>query len=635
MADALRQLTDGLTAWSQIPGLGGHNAPFLAMAWAISLGLLAACIGRKYGGIPFALGQIGQFLLILIAFMDANHNPVDHVGRGLQQGPFEAGLALMVSFFSLAGGAYWLASRADHVRAADRSAHRSASFGLYSLMNAGGLLCAFADNPTTIWAGLILCQLAMLALAAFGSTFHPSVASRSLDRLLFVAPALALIGLACVMTPLRADTEHVAGLIGLAVAIIGTLTILSVGAGAVSIPDFDDILADRAGLAPNLAHVSALVVLLRWLAELSGSAQALSETILLAIGLIGLMSAIIAGFGAIWEQNARRLIARTLSVQTGLIVFCAAMAAFPGIERAAMLAALLGFIHLCAVSLILGPVLARLSQDSDLRHLSRLRGLGHSTHWISASLIIACISLLGAPFTFGFIARWHLIDASLQASLLLPALGVGLISAFLLIALGRIFEATLLSPHNAGSNDLLRSGDNSLESIGAAPKAPAFTAKFIRIIVPVQAALWLLVLGISPQSILPYVEKAAYLFAGTLSSRENDHSLRASLSEPSDPPGAETPGSGNDPTSLSSSPRSRDNQGADEGGDAPISDTPRDDSNASASGLGDPFAPSSQPVDQPDLVGSARPVSPEAPAQSSPPDSQTNPKATQRPRGAH
>lgn len=618
MADA-RQIVTGLTSWTEHIGLSGQNAPLLAIAWVIALGLLGACLGRRFGGIPFILGQIGQFLLILIAFMDANHNPVDHIGRGLQQGPFEAGLALMVSFVSLAGGAYWLTARADPAMA-EYSTRRGASFGLYSLVSAGGLLCAFADNPTTIWAGLVLCQLAMLALAAFGSTFHPSVASRSLDRLLIVAPALALIGMACVMIPLRADTEHVEGLIGLTIAIIGTMTILGVGAGAITIPDFEDVLGDRAGLAPNLAHACAIVFFLRWLAELSGSAEPLSEKILLAVGLIGLISALIAGFGAIWEQNARRLIARALNVQTSLIVFCAAMAAFPGIERAAMLAALLGFIHLCALSLILGPVLARLSQESDLRHLSRLRGLGHRTHWISASLIIACISLVGAPFTFGFIARWHLIDASLQADLLLPALGLGSISALLLIALGRIFEATLLSPQNAGSDDAAQSVGLRAEQVDSGDAAPAFGAEFVRICVPLQAALWLLVLGISPQSILPSVEKAAYLFAGTLSSRENDKSLRATLTDPADEAISPEPGAEDDPNSLKGFPLAPGAQGVEAAGNAPATN------DAPANADGEAIEPS-------DKLGSDRRASPEAAAQISPPPDPAGPDATQRRRG--
>ena len=46
--------------------------------------------------------------------------------------------------------------------------------------------------------------------------------------------------------------------------------------------------------------------------------------------------------------------------------------------------------------------------------LERMSGLGRSMPWTMAAFVVGGLSLIGVPFTVGFISKWYLVQAALE-----------------------------------------------------------------------------------------------------------------------------------------------------------------------------------------------------------------------------
>jgi multicomponent Na+:H+ antiporter subunit D len=136
-------------------------------------------------------------------------------------------------------------------------------------------------------------------------------------------------------------------------------------------------------------------------------AQTHLEYLLLPLAMI---AAISASLVAIFQTNLKRMLAYSSVAQIGYMLMGIAIGSAAGItatllhlfNHALMKGAL--FMALGAVAMKIGSV-----------QLHRLAGLGYHMPWTAGAFVVGALSLIGIPLTAGFLSKWYLISASLDA----------------------------------------------------------------------------------------------------------------------------------------------------------------------------------------------------------------------------
>jgi multicomponent Na+:H+ antiporter subunit D len=83
--------------------------------------------------------------------------------------------------------------------------------------------------------------------------------------------------------------------------------------------------------------------------------------------------------------------------------------------------------------------------------LSALHGLGQRMPFTTAALIIGGLGLVGVPLTSGFVSKWYLVQAALEADLWPVAVLILLGSLVALVYVGRVIEAAYFRPPPPGA----------------------------------------------------------------------------------------------------------------------------------------------------------------------------------------
>ncbi|MPR34186.1 NADH-quinone oxidoreductase subunit N [Cytophagaceae bacterium SJW1-29] len=177
-------------------------------------------------------------------------------------------------------------------------------------------------------------------------------------------------------------------------------------------------------VAPKAA---VLLVLMR-------AVSALPTELLPLLGGIALISIIIGNVAALWQQNARRLLAYSSIAQAGYLIIGIVAFTALGFESATFYMAAYLLLNMGAFLLI--DLLRPRSQTI----LSEYAGLGKKHIWIASTLTLIMVALAGLPPTVGFTAKWLVFSAlwdSYQAQgqpWLMWLLIVGIINAAISLA---------------------------------------------------------------------------------------------------------------------------------------------------------------------------------------------------------
>ena len=159
----------------------------------------------------------------------------------------------------------------------------------------------------------------------------------------------------------------------------------------------------------------AVYILIRFIFTIFGIEYAFSQLPLSMIMMILAVTAIlIASMSAIYEHNLKRLFAYSSVAQLGYMVLGISFLSVSGLtstllhlfNHALMKAAL--FMALACVMYVQGNVM-----------MANLTGLGKRMPWTFAAIIIGGLSLVGVPLTVGFISKWYLILAAIEAGQIL------------------------------------------------------------------------------------------------------------------------------------------------------------------------------------------------------------------------
>ncbi len=186
----------------------------------------------------------------------------------------------------------------------------------------------------------------------------------------------------------------------------------------------------------------ALYTLMRFAFTVYGpeySFQVLSfQAVLMPLSVIGLF---VASFVAIFQTNAKRLLAYSSVAQIGYMTLGISLASATGVAAA--------IIHLFnhalmkgALFLALGCVMYRLGTV----RIDRLAGLAREMPWTMAAFVIGGLSLIGVPLTAGFVSKWYLVLGAVEQGYWPIAALIVIASLLAAIYVWRVVESAYLRP---------------------------------------------------------------------------------------------------------------------------------------------------------------------------------------------
>ncbi len=164
--------------------------------------------------------------------------------------------------------------------------------------------------------------------------------------------------------------------------------------------------------------------------------------VLMVLGIAGMFA---GSWVAMFQENLKRMLAYSSVAQVGYMVLAVSLATSFGIAA--------GFLHLfnhalmkAALFMALGTVFYRIGSV----RLSDFAGIGRQMPWTMTAFTLAGLSLIGVPLTAGFISKWYLIIAAMDAGAhwLVPL--IVLTSLMAVYYIWRVVEAAWFTPAPPG-----------------------------------------------------------------------------------------------------------------------------------------------------------------------------------------
>ncbi len=282
-------------------------------------------------------------------------------------------------------------------------------FGTILLFVAAMQALALAGDWITLLAAWELIGFASYLLIGFWHR-RPGVASaamraflytRSADLGLYVG-AFLLIGAAG--TSEISATLAITGAPALAAGLL--LLVAAIGKSA-QVPLHDWLQRAMAGPTPVSALLHSATLVAAGAILLIRTAPMLPEAALLAVGIVGGVTAVLTGLIALGERDLKRLLAASTSSQYGLMLVA--------VGAGAPVAALLHLIAHAAIksSLFLGAGVFQ--HDRNTTAMDDLAGAGRTRPFIFAGFVISALALAGIPPLSGFFSKDAIIASALEA----------------------------------------------------------------------------------------------------------------------------------------------------------------------------------------------------------------------------
>ena len=318
------------------------------------------------------------------------------------------------------------------------------------------------DRIPLFYAAFILCLTGLLGIAVTGDVFNVFVFLE-----ISSLSAYALIALGSDRRALTASFQYlIMGSVGATFIVIG-IGLMYVLTGTLNMADLADRLPEVSGTrtipvaftfltvgitlklalfplhlwlpnaytyAPSAvtafiastATKVAVYLLLRFFFTIFGATFSFDvmqlDRILMPLALIAIVTMSLV---AIYQENVKRLLAYSSVAQIGYMVL--------GISFASVLGLTAGILHLFNHALMKGALFMSMGcvmyRVGSVR-LERMHGLGRAMPWTMAAFVVGGLSLIGVPFTVGFISKWYLVQAALEQGMW-PVAGVVLLGSLL------------------------------------------------------------------------------------------------------------------------------------------------------------------------------------------------------------
>ncbi len=128
------------------------------------------------------------------------------------------------------------------------------------------------------------------------------------------------------------------------------------------------------------------------------------------LAVIAVLSMTLGNLSAIWQNNMKRLLAYSSIAHAGYILMGLVVLSDEGIS-----AMMIYFIAYLFMNLGAFYIVMLVANKLDSEHIDDYKGLGVRSPFISVSLAIFLISLTGIPLTVGFIGKFYLFAAVINA----------------------------------------------------------------------------------------------------------------------------------------------------------------------------------------------------------------------------
>ena len=165
------------------------------------------------------------------------------------------------------------------------------------------------------------------------------------------------------------------------------------------------------------------------------------EVIILPFALLAMFG---ASLTAIFQRDLKRMLAYSSIAQIGYMLLGIAF-----FSQAGLMATMIQLFNhgITKAALFMGVGAFVLRAGGSFSH--HLYGLGNSMPWTSAAMVIAGMSLIGVPGTAGFISKWLLVQAALDAGWWPIAILIVASSLLAVIYVWRMIEALYLTETSA------------------------------------------------------------------------------------------------------------------------------------------------------------------------------------------
>jgi multicomponent Na+:H+ antiporter subunit D len=186
----------------------------------------------------------------------------------------------------------------------------------------------------------------------------------------------------------------------------------------------------------------AVYLLLRFFFTVFGAAFSFGQMnlnmVLMPLAIVAILAMSLV---AIYQANVKRLLAFSSVAQIGYMVL--------GISFGSVLGVTAGILHLFNHALMKGALFMAMGcvmYSVGSVRIEKMAGLGKSMPWTMAAFVLAGLSLIGVPLTVGFVSKWYLVQAALEAGLW-PVAAVVLVGSLMaLIYIWKVVEVAYFEP---------------------------------------------------------------------------------------------------------------------------------------------------------------------------------------------
>ena len=261
--------------------------------------------------------------------------------------------------------------------------------------------------------------------------------TRSADLGLYIG-AFVLIGAAG-----TSEISTTLATTGTPALIAGLLLLIAAMGKSAQVPMQDWLMRAMAGPTPVSALLHSATLVAAGAILLIRAAPMLPDGALLAVGLVGGITAVVAGLMALAAGDLKRLLAASTASQYGLMLVA--------VGAGAPIAALLHLIAHAAIKSTLFLGAGVFQHDRDSTDLDALKGAGRARPGIFAAFALAALALAGLPPMAAYFSKDAILAAALDspsASWLLPLalLGSVLTGTYMARALKVLWTGTAESP---------------------------------------------------------------------------------------------------------------------------------------------------------------------------------------------
>lgn len=173
--------------------------------------------------------------------------------------------------------------------------------------------------------------------------------------------------------------------------------------------------------------------------------------------LLCVMGILIMSFYAIFQTDAKRLLAYSSVAQIGYMMV--------GLALGSLLSVTATLVHLFnhalmkgALFMAVGAIVYRIGSS----RIEDFTGLGKQMPWTFAAIVIGGLSLIGVPGTAGFISKWYLVLAAIEKQHWLLVIVILLGSLLAVVYVWKLVEVLYFQPQKAVSAQTVKEAPLSL-----------------------------------------------------------------------------------------------------------------------------------------------------------------------------